>query len=53
MKKKIYFILGWLLTLFIAIIWAYENSDKISKLKDKLKIYKPKHEFVFLKSVCY
>ena len=46
MKKKIYFILGWLLTLFIAIIWAYENSDKISKLKDKLKIYKPKHEFV-------
>ena len=46
MKKKFYFIFAWLLTLLIAIIWAYENSDKISKLKDKLKIYKPKHEFV-------
>jgi len=46
MKKKIYITLGWLLSLLIAIIWAYENSDKISKLKDKLKIYKPKHEFV-------
>lgn len=46
MKKKFYFTFAWLLTLLIAIIWAYENSDKISKLKDKLKIYKPKHEFV-------
>ena len=46
MKKKIYITLGWLLSLLIAILWAYENSDKISKLKDKLKIYKPKHEFV-------
>ena len=32
--------------MLIAIVWAYENSDKISKLKDRLKIYKPKHEFV-------
>lgn len=45
-KKTIYISICWLLSLLISIIWAYENSDKISDLKDKLKIYKPKHEFI-------
>ena len=29
-----------------SIIWAYENPDKITEFKDKLKIYTPEHEFI-------
>ena len=46
MKKTIYLIIGWVFSIFVAIIWAYENSDKISDLKDKLKLYTPDHEFI-------
>ena len=46
MKKKLFISICWLFSLLISIIWSYENSDKISDIKDKLKIYKPKHEFI-------
>ena len=45
MKKKIYLTIGWVLTLIIAILWTYENPEKITSIKDKLKIYVPKHKF--------
>ena len=48
MGKK-YLFLGWLLTILIAIVWTYENPEKIKNIKDKAKLYKPKHKFEDLK----
>ncbi len=45
MIKKRYLIIIWLLSLIITVLWTYENPEKISKIKDKIKLYKPKHEF--------
>ena len=46
MRKIIFIIFGWLISLLISIIWAYENPDKITEFKDKLKLYIPEHEFI-------
>jgi len=46
MRKSIFIIFGWLISLLASIIWAYENPDKITEFKDKLKIYTPEHEFI-------
>ena len=35
--KKIIFSFLWLLTILIAIIWTFENSDKVQSLKDIIK----------------
>tara|TARA_Y100001970_G_C14158309_1_gene816965 strand:+ start:143 stop:1492 length:1350 start_codon:yes stop_codon:yes gene_type:complete len=36
-KKKIIFLFLWLITIFVSIIWTFENSDKIQALKDIIK----------------
>ena len=46
MRKSIFIIFGWLISLLISIIWAYENPDKVTEIKDKLKLYIPEHEFI-------
>ncbi len=35
--KKIIIIFSWFLSILIAIIWTFENSDKIQTLKDIIK----------------
>ena len=35
--KRITFSFLWLLTILIAIIWTFENSDKVQSLKDAIK----------------
>jgi len=50
MKKINYLILVWILTLIIAILWTYENPEKIKNIKNKLKLYVPKHKFEDLNS---
>ena len=47
MKKK-YLFIGWLLTILITTVWTYENPEKITNIKKKIKIYTPKHEFIDL-----
>ena len=42
MIKKIIFLLTYLITLLIVIVWTYENSDKVDSLKNKLKKYQKK-----------
>ena len=38
MKKNSYlYLFLWLITIFIAIGWTYENPEKISKFKDFIK----------------
>jgi len=49
MHKKKYLFFSWLLTILIAIIWTYENPEKIEYIKDKAKLYKPEHKFEDLK----
>ena len=44
MGKK-YLFLGWLLTILIAIVWTYENPEKIKNIKDKAKFQLVKHKF--------
>ena len=51
MRKSIFIIFGWLISLLISIIWAYENPDKITEFKDKLKLYIPEHEFIEKKNI--
>ena len=46
MRKSILIIFGWLISLLVSIIWAYENPDKVTEFKDKLKLYTPEHEFI-------
>ena len=46
MRKNIFIIFGWLISLLVSIIWAYENPDTITELKDKLKLYTPEHKFI-------
>ena len=46
MRKSIFIIFGWLISLLVSIIWTYENPDKVTKFKDRLKLYIPKHEFI-------
>lgn len=46
MRKNIFIIFCWLISLLVSVIWSYENSDKIAKLKEKLNLYKPEHEFI-------
>ena len=36
-KKTYIFLLIWLITILIAIIWTFENSDKVQLIKNKLK----------------
>ncbi len=37
-RAKTYIFIGiWIVSIFIAIIWTFENSDKVQSLKDKLK----------------
>jgi len=50
MKKINYLILVWILSLIIAILWTYENPEKIKNIKNKLKLYVPKHKFENLNS---
>ena len=35
--KKLFFIIIWLFSIIISIIWSYENPEKIENLKDKFK----------------
>ena len=35
--KKLFFIIIWLFSTIISIIWSYENPEKIESLKDKFK----------------
>ena len=41
-KKTYIFLLIWLITILIAIIWTFENSDKVQLIKNKLKENKTK-----------
>jgi len=43
--KKKYLLLSWLLTVLITIILTYENPEKITNIKKKIKVYTPKHKF--------
>ena len=36
-KKKLTYLFLWIITILIAIIFTFENPDKIKALKDKLK----------------
>ena len=42
MIKKIIFLITYLITLLIVIVWTYENSDKVDSFKNKLKKYQKK-----------
>ena len=44
-SKKIYiFILVWIISILITVIWVFENSDKIQSIKNILKTNKVKIE---------
>ena len=43
MIKKIIFLITYLLILSIAIIWTYENSDKVDSLKNQIKKFQKKN----------
>ena len=43
-KKKLIYISIWIISILIAIIWTFENSDKVQSFKNKLKNNKVKIE---------
>jgi len=43
-KKNYIYLLIWLISILIAIIWTFENSDKVQLIKEKLKSNKVKIE---------
>ena len=43
-KKNYIYLLIWLISIFVAIIWTFENSDKVQLIKEKLKSNKVKIE---------
>ena len=47
-KKTYIFLLIWLITILIAIIWSFENSDKVQLIKNKLKENKIKIKTKYL-----
>ena len=43
-KKNYIYLLIWLISILVAIIWTFENSDKVQLIKEKLKSNKVKIE---------